>query len=272
MSLFVDKNIFKHHQDGHPGDNDGYVPIVPKNIVPQELKFVVIPGRWQHRGVYERYLAELNINHSAEFVALEGKPGTNVIDDAKLVVEAAQKYKRVILIAHSLGAVAAGHAANVLDNVAGMQLWNTGGPHDRRYSFIDRYAPGFTDGINDLEDGTNEYLPEPALQRFFNDVEDNEYAAWLANSLQPFRSDDKLYIPPPVLPTSIIPITSIRGTRDLVHGERWTQITDETWIKTDKPISIEAGHTPFASKPKESAELSIRLGHMAYARSIEAAN
>ncbi|KAI1209569.1 alpha/beta-hydrolase [Annulohypoxylon truncatum] len=243
--------------------------------------FVLLHGAWHGPQCWSTLISELNKeNYSAIAPALPSSgsspPTPNWSGDVeiirKTVSDLVQEYD-VVVVAHSFSGMTAGTALEGLDKQATTSKGLKGGvvrliyitaflvpegfqhsPHGTR----DNMAPEMK---TDIDAGIITIRPEDAKDMFYQDIDD-ETVAELAKDLRP-QSFGSYWSTTTYAAWRHIPTTYILGTADRPSTVAAAQYLIDTAVasgshKVEKVIRVDAGHSPFISRPEWTARTLIK--------------
>lgn len=229
--------------------------------------FGLVHGAWHGAWCWEKLSPELEkLGHRTIAMDLpcDNKDRANSRDYVKVVVEALQGQKDLILVGHSLGGITIPLAADELSvkhlvylNAVlrrpghSLEEDNTEGLHQ------DMNPPGAFDNLKFNDDGSY-YLPEDeAIRVLYHDCSP-EISKWAASQLRAQFSlwqDHSWQKEWPKIPAS-----SIIASDDRAVGPVWSRRIAKDWLGVE-PIEITGSHSSFLSRPAELARILDNLSH-----------
>ncbi|KAH8878965.1 alpha/beta-hydrolase [Thozetella sp. PMI_491] len=243
--------------------------------------FVLLHGAWHSPRCWNPLIAELDkAGYSAVAPALPSSGSTPPTPDWAGDVEVIQKTVSdlvqehdVVVVTHSFSGMTGGTALKGLDKPACTAKGLKGGVVRLVYIVAFLVPEGFQhspagtrDNMipemkTDLEAGIITVLPEDAKEMFYQDL-DEKTAAELAKDLRP-QSFGSYWSTTTDAAWRYIPTTYILCTKDrptTVAAARYLIETAKAsgTHRIDNLIEVEAGHSPFISKPEWTAETLIQ--------------
>ncbi|OTA95527.1 hypothetical protein M434DRAFT_379781 [Hypoxylon sp. CO27-5] len=242
--------------------------------------FILLHGAWHSPRCWNTLIAELNKSgYQAIAPALPSTGSTPPTPDwsedvetiRQTVSELVQEHD-VVVVAHSFSGMTAGTALEGLDKQTCVSKGFKGGvirliyitaflvpegfqhsPHGTRDNMVPEMK-------TDLEAGIITIRPEDAKDMFYQDLDD-ETVAELAKDLRP-QSFGSYWSTTTFAAWRYIPTTYILGTADRPSTVVAAQYLIDTakasgTHKIDKIIRVDAGHSPFISRPEWTAQTLI---------------
>ncbi|KAI1150273.1 alpha/beta-hydrolase [Nemania diffusa] len=245
--------------------------------------FVLLHGAWHSPQCWSRLIPELEkAGYSAIAPALPScgstPPTPNWDADVEVIRETVSKLvveQDVVVVMHSFSGMTGGTALEGLDKKSCLAKGLKGGvvrliyivaflvPEGFQHSPHGTRAQMVPEMKTDLEKGIITILPEDAKGMFYQDLDD-ETAAELAKALRP-QSFGAFWSTTTHAAWRIIPTTYILTLKDVpttVAAAKYLIDTAKASSphKIDNVIEVEAGHSPFISKPEWTAETLIKEG------------
>ncbi|MCV7317072.1 alpha/beta hydrolase [Mycolicibacillus parakoreensis] len=239
------------------------------------MRFLFVHGGFHAAWCWERTIAELEqLGHAGVAVDLPGH-GARIDEDATRLAArrdaiVAELAAGDVLVGHSGGGFDATLAANAAPELVGHIVYLSAALPREGRSYTDAMTMGATEAdlfdgaagdmlkhLHFAEDGTMTFADFHGAREYFYHDCDEATARWAFERLGPERTGEVTVAPVsvPDFWAADLPRSFIRCEQDRAYP-RW--LADEVCRRLGvQPLSIDASHSPFLSRPAELAELLV---------------
>ena len=225
--------------------------------------FALVHGAWHGAWCWERLIPELErAGHRVVAVELPAEdPAAGLRRYAELTADALGDAEDVVVVGHSLGAgsipiVATLRPVRHLVFLCGL-LPEPGRSVTDRYTTEEVFVPGFAGNTVTLDDGSSVW-PErdDAVRCFYHDCQD-------ADADRAFARMRPQSATPRTEPWPLDAIPDVERTSILCRDERcirpeWSRRMSRELLGV-QAIELDGSHSPFVSRPRELADVLVRL-------------
>jgi pimeloyl-ACP methyl ester carboxylesterase len=225
--------------------------------------FALVHGAWHGAWCWERLSPQLeDAGHRVVAVDLPARdPTAGLTRYAELTAEVLGDADDVVVVGHSLGAgsipiVATLRPVRHLVFLCGL-LPEPGKSVTDRYTTEEVFMPGFAGNTVTLEDGSSTW-PDPEATRrcLYHDCSEED-SAWIFARLRPQAAA------PRTEPWPLDAIPDVERTSILCRDERsirpdWSRRMSRELLGVEA-VELGGSHSPFVSRPRELADVLLRL-------------
>lgn len=229
----------------------------------KEITFGLVHGSWHGAWCWKLLQDELAaMNYKSVAIDLPiDDPDADFDDYADVVAKSLEDETNSVLVGHSRAGNVIPRAAAKLATKGLIFLCSSFEPETIRHPVIaekdlmpPRNNSRFDEGIIRLGSGLTRLDPHIAKELFYHDCPP-DVQSWAAEQLRVQRR----FRPEPILQAwPNIPQHYIMCRDDRVVNPEWSRYAAQEWLGIE-PIEISGGHSPFLSRPRETAELLVAL-------------